>query len=110
MFRRLALLIAFISFSGCGKEEKVHLPPPAPQPTTTSAALRTTYAEVVNRVSAAVVTIRTESRARAPRQFPFMDDPFFRRFFGEPSMPTPEQRVRGLGSGVIVTADGYILT
>jgi Do/DeqQ family serine protease len=39
-----------------------------------------------------------------------MNDPFFRRFFGEPSAPRPDQRVRGLGSGVIVTADGYILT
>src|SRR5688572_2884609 len=110
MFRRLALLIALISVSGCGREEKVNLPPPVAQPPTTSAALRTSYAEIVKRVSSAVVTIRTESRARAPRQFPFMDDPFFRRFFGEPSTPAPERRVRGLGSGVIVTADGYVLT
>jgi Do/DeqQ family serine protease len=110
MFRRLAL-ITLISLSGCGREEKVNLPAPAaPPPTTTSAALRTSYAEVVNRVAASVVTIRTESRARAPQQFPFMDDPFFRRFFGEPSTPAPERTVRGLGSGVIVTADGYILT
>ena len=35
---------------------------------------------------------------------------FFRRFFGEPLPPAPERRVRGLGSGVIVTTDGYILT
>ena len=110
MLRRLALLIALLSVYGCGREETVNLPPPAAPPPTTSAALRTSYAEVVNRVSAAVVTIRTESRARAPRQFPFTDDPFFRRFFGEPLTPTPERRVRGLGSGVIVTADGYILT
>lgn len=110
MFRRLALLMALISMSACSREETVSLPPPEASPPTTSAALRTSYAEVVNRVSAAVVTIRTESRARAPRQFPFMDDPFFRRFFGEPSTPAPEQRVRGLGSGVIVTGDGYILT
>ena len=109
MFRRLALIV-LISLSGCGREEKVNLPPPAAPPPTTSAALRTSYAEIVNRVSASVVTIRTESRARAPRQFPFMDDPFFRRFFGEPLTPAPERRVRGLGSGVIVTADGYILT
>ena len=110
MFRRLALIV-LILLSGCGRDEKVNLPAPAvPQPTTTSAALRTSYAEVVNRVSASVVTIRTESRARAPQQFPFMDDPFFRRFFGEPSTPAPERSVRGLGSGVIVTADGYILT
>jgi Do/DeqQ family serine protease len=39
-----------------------------------------------------------------------MDDPFFRRFFGQPSTPAPERLVRGLGSGVIVTADGYVLT
>ena len=110
MFRRLALLAALISVSGCGREEKVNLPPPAAPPPTTSAALRTSYAEVVNDVSASVVTIRTQSRARAPRQFPFMDDPFFRRFFGEPLTPAPERLVRGLGSGVIVTDDGYILT
>ena len=110
MFRRLALLIALISVSGCDREEKVTLAPPPASPATTSAALRTSYADVVNRVSTAVVTIRTESRARAPRQFPFMDDPFFRRFFGEPLAPAPERLVRGLGSGVIVTADGYVLT
>lgn len=110
MFRKLALSIALISVSSCGREEKVNLPPPAAPPPTTSAALRTSYAEIVNRVSAAVVTIRTESRTRAPRQFPFMDDPFFNRFFGESLTPAPEQRVRGLGSGVIVTPDGYILT
>ena len=110
LFRNAVLWISVILVSGCGRDEKVNLPPPATAPPATSAALRTSYAEIVNRVSAAVVTIRTESRARAPRQFPFMDDPFFRRFFGEPSMPSPERTVRGLGSGVIVTGDGYILT
>ena len=110
MFKRLVVLIALISVSGCDRKDKVSLPPPSAPPATTSVGIRTSYAEVVNRVSAAVVTIRTESRARAPRQFPFMDDPFFRRFFGEPLVPAPERRVRGLGSGVIVTADGYILT
>lgn len=111
MFRGLALLIALIALVGCGRDENVNLPPPAtvPPPATT-AALRTSYAEVVNRVSPAVVTIRTESRARAPRQFPFVDDPFFRRFFGGPLPPAPERLVRGLGSGVIVTSDGYVLT
>lgn len=110
MFKRLLLLLTLISISSCGREEKVNLPTPAAPPATTSAGIRTSYADVVKRVSASVVTIRTESRSRAPQQFPFMDDPFFRRFFGEPQSPAPEQRVRGLGSGVIVTADGYILT
>ena len=111
MFRGLALLIALIGLVGCGRDETVNLPPPATAPVpTTTAALRTSYAEVVNRVAPAVVTIRTESRARAPRQFPFIDDPFFRRFFGGPLPPAPERLVRGLGSGVIVTSDGYVLT
>jgi Do/DeqQ family serine protease len=51
-------------------------------------------------------------RSRQPQQYPFMDDPFFRRFFGERgNEQTPAQPQReGLGSGVIVSQDGYILT
>ena len=70
------------------------------------------YAGLVDKVSPAVVTIRAERRSRAPQQFPFSDDPFFRRFFGEreqlPRMP--QRRQAALGSGVIVRTDGYILT
>ena len=110
MFRKLAVLFALICVSSCGREEPVNLPPPAASPPTKSAALRTSYAEIVNRVSASVVTVRTESRVRAPRQFPFMDDPFLRRFFSEPLSPAPDRRVTGLGSGVIVADSGYILT
>jgi len=106
----LLLLLIQILLSGCGRRETVNLPAPSAQPTTTTAGVRTSYAEVVNRVSPAVVTIRTESRVHAPRQFPFIDDPFFRRFFGDRLPPQPEQRRRGLGSGVIVTTDGYMLT
>lgn len=108
---RLSIFLILIFLGGCSREERVNLPPPtAPPQATPNASLRTSYAEVVNRVAGSVVTIRTESRARAPRQFPFMNDPFFRRFFGDPEVPAPERRVRGLGSGVIVTADGYVLT
>lgn len=108
---RLSIFLILIFLCGCSREERVNLPSPtAPPQATPNASLRTSYAEVVNRVAGSVVTIRTESRARAPRQFPFMNDPFFRRFFGDPEVPAPERRVRGLGSGVIVTADGYVLT
>ncbi|HEX8501296.1 MAG TPA: DegQ family serine endoprotease [Pyrinomonadaceae bacterium] len=72
------------------------------------------YADVVARVTPAVVTIRASRRTREPQQFPFMDDPLFRDFFGERfrrQAPRDEERIqRGLGSGVIVSADGYILT
>ena len=72
------------------------------------------YADVVSRVIPAVVTIRSERRVRAPQQFPFFDDPFFRDFFGDRfrrTPPEPSERIqRGISSGVIVSADGYILT
>lgn len=49
-----------------------------------------------------------------PFPFPFFDDPFFRRFFGgdeESGRRRPRlEKAQSLGSGVIVTEDGYILT
>src|SRR5262245_35509846 len=75
------------------------------------AGTQASYADLVSRVAPAVVTIRSTERARAAQQFPFMDDPGFREFFGDrlPQSQTP-QRVQGVGSGVIVSPDGYILT
>jgi Do/DeqQ family serine protease len=67
-------------------------------------------------VAPAVVTVRTEGRARvSPTQFGEGEpDEMLRRFFGDqfgrgPRIP-PMGKQRGLGSGVIVTSDGYILT
>ena len=70
------------------------------------------YADVVAKVAPAVITIHSQQRVRQPQQYPFIDDPFFRQFFGDRGpQEQPRQRVReGLGSGVIVTQDGYILT
>lgn len=55
-----------------------------------------------------VVNIFT-SKTAAPSQNPFMDDPFFRKFFGDRFDDQQEKQV-SLGSGVIVSAQGYILT
>jgi serine protease Do len=86
---------------------------------------RDSYADVVKNVAPAVVTIRVESKATAqPAQFDGNGDDFFRRFFGgddgddsgsrgrRRAVPTVPRsfRQRGLGSGVVVTGDGYILT
>lgn len=71
------------------------------------------YAAVVGRVAPAVVTIHSESRIRAPQQYPYSSDPSFQDFFGgrgNTPRPPVEQRRSGLGSGVIVSTDGYILT
>ena len=73
------------------------------------------YADVVARVAPAVVTIRAERRVRAPRQHPFFDDPSLQDFFGgrapqQQQQAPREMRQRALGSGVVVRADGYIVT
>ena len=81
---------------------------------------RDSYADVVGAAAPAVVTIRTQGKARvSPTQFDQDDqDELFRRFFGEqfgqrgqrgPRQSAPRQQ-RALGSGVIVSSDGYILT
>jgi serine protease Do len=73
------------------------------------------YAPVVAKVAPAVVTVRSERRARVAQQrLPFLDDPRFREFFGDRFGEDPGQRPQprqgGLGSGVIVNRDGYVLT
>ncbi len=82
-----------------------------------SAALvqQQSYADLVDRVAPAVVTIRSARRVRAPQQFNFFDDPFFRQFFGDrgrnmPRQNPQQQEEHALGSGVIINADGRILT
>ena len=86
--------------------------PPINNPPPGTAAPGISYADVVSRVSPAVITIHSQMRARAPEQYPFLDDPMFREFFGDRGRipQQPPQRREGLGSGVIVSADGYILT
>ena len=70
------------------------------------------YAEVIKRVTPSVVTI--QSRRTVRRNYnthPFFDDPMFRQFFGDRMPRQGGPRVQqSLGSGVIVSEDGYILT
>jgi serine protease Do len=86
----------------------------APVSTSAPAGVLTTFAPVVEKDLPAVVNI-SSSKAVPNNQAetPFMD-PFFRQFFGENfgrRQRVPNQQVeRGLGSGVIVKPDGYILT
>lgn len=60
------------------------------------------------RAMPSVVNIFTSKEVRAP-QHPLMEDPFFQRFFGDRYSPRM-QRTSSLGSGVIVSPEGYILT
>jgi serine protease DegQ len=66
------------------------------------------YNDAVRRAAPSVVNIFTSKEVRAPRN-PLLNDPLFRRFFGDQFGDQPE-RSSSLGSGVIVSSDGYILT
>lgn len=67
------------------------------------------YAAAVNKAAPAVVNIFTSKRV-AGRSSPLLNDPFFRHFFGD-LLPDASQRVEtSLGSGVIVSPQGYVLT
>jgi serine protease Do len=71
-----------------------------------------TFAPVVKRVAPSVVNIYTNKSVRADQGLaPYMDDPWLRRFFGVPFESIPrERKEQALGSGVIVSKDGFILT
>ncbi|MDH5463980.1 MAG: trypsin-like peptidase domain-containing protein [Thiovulaceae bacterium] len=66
------------------------------------------FHDAIKDASLGVVNISTKKLSRMQRS-PFMDDPFFRDFFGGRSMPQ-ERLERSLGSGVIINKDGYIIT
>ena len=78
----------------------------APDPAATTST--SSYRAAAKKAMPAVVNIYTSKQVRTPRD-PLESDPVFRRFFGDQT-PQQTQRVSSLGSGVIVTRDGYILT
>jgi len=77
------------------------------EPPPSRAAAQYSFAPIVKKATPAVVNVYV--RARVPTFVsPFADDPLFRRFFGE-QMPA-ERMQNSLGSGVIVSADGIVVT
>jgi serine protease Do len=75
----------------------------------TMSQVQLTFAPVVKRVAPAVVNVYTRSVVQQPVN-PFFSDPFFRQFFGGAGGLSRERVQQSLGSGVIVRADGTILT
>ncbi len=121
-FLSVLLVISLLALAGCKTNflSGPEAPPVPDQPQTPPApvvvdGMRTSYADIVGKTSPAVVMVRSERKAQtAPQQYPFGDDPMLREFFRNlPQQPQQQQRPqieRGLGSGVIVRADGTILT
>jgi serine protease DegQ len=73
-----------------------------------SAASPGSFHDAVRRATPSVVNIFTSKEIRSPRH-PLLNDPVFRRFFGD-QLPDEAQRAASLGSGVIVSASGFIVT
>jgi serine protease DegS len=88
--------------------------PPAPAPTIYRPSTQTvgpaSYADAVQRATPAVVNIYT-AKVTVQRIHPFFEDPLFKRFFGNRFSVQPRKRLQtSLGSGVILSPDGYIMT
>lgn len=67
------------------------------------------YASAVSRASPSVVNIYTRKTLERSHH-PLLDDPFFQRFFNSSNLPQQQRMQSSLGSGVIITDDGYVLT
>jgi len=76
------------------------------------AEIQLSFAPLVRQVAPAVVNVYTRKVERVVQRSPLLDDPVFRRFFGDRDLQgVPRERVaQSLGSGVIVEADGVIVT
>ncbi|WP_197532014.1 DegQ family serine endoprotease [Paramagnetospirillum magneticum] len=71
--------------------------------------VKLTFAPVARQVAPAVVNIYTKRVVRAAAS-PLFADPFFRRFFGDVPGMSQERVQRSLGSGVLIAADGTVVT
>jgi len=82
----------------------------APQTAATATSGPYSYADAVDRAAPAVVNIYT-AKVVTRRRHPLLDDPVLRYFFGQGNQRIPRHRLEtSLGSGVIVSPSGYLLT
>jgi serine protease Do len=126
MLRRLVVLTLFVSAGLAGglvltgrlrsadtaaaeiRQNEAH--PPARTPVAVTGGMPDLTA-VAQRATGSVTNISSTQIVRTSNS-PFANDPFFRQFFGDQNDPFGyrERRAQSLGSGVIVSADGYVLT
>ncbi len=122
------LLVAMLSAAGCKWTPHRERQTPSasavreqdtPQPDTQGTAPQggvsfgDGFAAVVERVAPAVVNVSSTKTIRPPSgEGPFFNDPLLRDFFGGMRGPRPprELKQQALGSGVIISKDGHVLT
>jgi len=110
------VVIGLVLASGLGISNSVGAAPESPEtpnsaPAPVTPSLQTmsnTFADVAERVNPAVVTISTETIRNSRQRNPFSGSPF--EDFFRNMIPDQNQRMQGLGSGVIVRSSGVILT
>lgn len=108
----LSLVLVVAIFASCNAQTSMlnlASQPNGASVASTSIAPQSSYADAVSRVAPAVVTIRSTERTRSARSP--LDEPSLREFFGDrlPQQQAP-RRVQGVGSGVIINSQGYVLT
>jgi serine protease DegS len=84
-------------------------PTPAAVPQNSGLSGPVSYADAVGRAMPAVVNIQT-AKVITRRVHPLLDDPIFQHFFGNRLSGTKKEIQTSLGSGVIISSQGYILT
>ncbi len=85
----------------------VLLPPAVQTVALSGGSAVASYSAAAKRATPAVVSI---TASKAPARHPGASDPWFQFFFGDRSRQMPQEPQMGLGSGVIVSADGYLIT
>jgi serine protease Do len=103
--KKSLIVIGLMAAAACLAPALAQTPPKSRE------AIRLSFAPIVKQAAPAVVNVFSR-RVVHTSASPFADDPFFRRFFGDRSpFGLPQERVQqSLGSGVIVDADGLVIT
>jgi Do/DeqQ family serine protease len=96
-----ACLLGLLPVADAGAQQRV-----VPE---SQAAIKQSFSSVVKQAAPAVVNVYVRHRVKQVVS-PFANDPFFRRFFGE-NFGVPRERIQNsLGSGVLVAAEGVVVT
>ena len=122
-FLKPALLALFV-LAGCRQPaQSQQVPPDVPPPQRVEppddrgvvtdgifGSRQTAITRAVEHVAPAVVSINVIEVRQVRVRDPFAGDPFFEYFFGQQGQRTQQQQVQGVGSGFVVSPDGYIVT